>query len=120
MTVQMLRTVSEDVQKFLDRKGKIKVVPASKGGHNSAPVDPEFREIFGAALFCEGGPIRGSFNGRDHVRQGSQKKIWTRKVRGNMEDALHHREIKQMSRDGKVGVGKGTIEVPKLRTGTEG
>jgi hypothetical protein len=111
-----------EVADFIARKGRIVVATPNKGGHSRAKMTPLMAAISGEKYaFCEN-PIRkgATYPGRDHVRQGSQKKMWTRNVRNAMDQTIQHREHLQMLRTGEVGVGAGLIEVPNLKTGTEG
>lgn len=119
--MQSLRNVTPEVQAYLDRKGRIAVAQPNQGGHSRAKLSPLMAEISGQKYEFMENPIKaGGFNGRDHLRQRSQKIKWTRGVRQAMASTLQHREHKKMLREGKVEVGAGMIEVPTLRTGTEG
>lgn len=115
--MKTLREHSEEVQKYLAGKGKIKLAKASKGGNTYAKVKKEWEEYIGSVFLCENNPKLRSFNGRDHLRQRSQKIGWTKKVRTNMGKTLQHREHKMLIREGKVSVGAGLMP-ELLKTGT--
>jgi hypothetical protein len=115
------RNVTPEVAEFLARKGRIYVAKPNAGGHTRAKHTPLMAEISGEKYaFCENPVHKGGFNGRDHLRGKSQKVGWTRNVRNAMAGTIQHREHAKMIRDGEVGVGAGLMEVPALRTGTEG